>query len=175
MKELTGFNGKYLIYEDGRIYSLFSDSFLSPHIATSGYYSINLSLPDKQKKLFYIHRLLAKEFKPNPLNKKYINHKDGNKLNNNLDNIEWCTPGENNDHAISTGLRKPTWLGRTGAKHCRSLPIIQKSLQGVFIKEWESALQAERELKVSSQNISHVCTGKRNHAGGFIWEFKKKD
>lgn len=72
-----------------------------------GYSIVTLSKNGKSYKE-YIHRLVAKTFLSNPLNKEYVNHKDGNKQNNCVSNLEWCTPSENNYHAFQTGLKKTT-------------------------------------------------------------------
>lgn len=82
---------------------------LKPHINSSGYYRVPIKI-NGQRKEHFIHRLVALLFVPNPLNKPYVNHKDGNKLNNHANNLEWCTPNENNIHAFRNGLKKPTAL-----------------------------------------------------------------
>lgn len=73
---------------------------LKPYINSSGYLMVSLS----NRKKLCIHKLLAVHFIPNPENKKQVNHKDGNKLNNTLDNLEWTTPSENMKHAFENGL-----------------------------------------------------------------------
>lgn len=72
---------------------------LTYRVNNRGYYSVSI-----RKKTRMVHRLIAQAFIPNPGNKPFINHKDGNKLNNHVDNLEWCTAAENNTHARETGL-----------------------------------------------------------------------
>lgn len=83
----------------------------------NGYYSVCVSLGSRNdKKLFKAHRAVAETFIPNPENKPTINHKDGNKLNNNVDNLEWATYSENTQHAFDTGLAKSA----SGENACNS-------------------------------------------------------
>jgi len=84
-----------------------NERLLKTNISSSGYYRIVFKLNDKYK-TYFLHRLLAIAFIPNPENKPFINHKDGNKLNNSLENLEWCTMSENRQHAYNTGLQNPT-------------------------------------------------------------------
>lgn len=70
-----------------------------------GYYSIGI-----MKKTFMVHRLIAKAFIPNPKNKPFVNHIDGNKLNNSMNNLEWCTAQENTQHSFDAGLRSKVGL-----------------------------------------------------------------
>lgn len=80
---------------------------MKPKISDWGYYSIGLRDDDGERIYYFIHKLVAKTFIPNPKgNKKQINHIDGNKLNNNVENLEWCTQSENTQHAFDTGLIK---------------------------------------------------------------------
>jgi len=99
MKE---YKDNYIVYEDGRVWSKQRNKFMKSQIGKTGYISITLN-----KIPLYLHRILAECFIANPENKRTINHKDGNKQNNNLDNLEWMTHSENHKHAYSTLNRKP--------------------------------------------------------------------
>ena len=113
-------------------------------------------------KTYRVNRLIALIFINNPLNKKTVNHKDGNKLNNALNNLEWATPKENAIHAVTTGL--------CDARRIASeKPVIQLDLLGNFITEFASLHDAERQTKVCWQNIYKVCSGKRKTTGGYKW------
>lgn len=93
-----------------------------------------------------LHRLIAQAFIPNPENKRCVNHKDGNKLNNHIDNLEWMTSSENNQHAYDTGLRRPPWTGKYGYEHHRSKPVI--AIKDLAITEYGSIAEASRGLGI---------------------------
>ncbi len=98
-KELEG---KIDVTEDGRVFTVKSRRFLTLH-TNGAYYRVTIYFPDGLKN-FYVHRLVASKYIPNPDNLPCVNHKDGNKLNNHKDNLEWCTHRENSQHASSLGL-----------------------------------------------------------------------
>jgi hypothetical protein len=132
----------------------------------SSYYKINL-YNNKKIKSLYIHRLIAFYFIQNPLNLPEINHKDGNKLNNSLDNLEWCTSSENTIHSYLNNLQSP----KKGIKNPMSKKVIQKDINGNFIKIWDSVMDIERELGYKSGAISNCCLGKCKTSGNFIWNY----
>ncbi len=109
MKDIPGYEGKYSINENGDIWSHTKKTnkkgglYMKTKITSAGYKSLQLS-KDGETKDTLIHRLLAEIFIENPNKKPTVNHRDGNKLNNNIDNLEWATYSENNQHAMSTGL-----------------------------------------------------------------------
>ena len=115
-KNVIGFEDSYILSDKGEIFSkdrMCTDAIgrkrfrkgvkINPDIAPNGYYRVTLS-KNGSKKQVYLHRLLANHFIPNPNNLPQVNHKDGNKLNCNLDNLEWVTNQENVIHAYKNGL-----------------------------------------------------------------------
>ena len=95
----------YAVTREGRVYSLYSKKFLSENKINAGYKAATLC-DNGFRKEELVHRLVAKAFIPNPLNLPCVNHIDGDKLNNNVSNLEWCTHQENTQHAMETGLRR---------------------------------------------------------------------
>lgn len=114
-----------------------------------------------------VHKLVAKAFIKNPNNYTMINHIDGNKTNNNVNNLEWCTQKHNIQQAYLLGLSKR----RLGKQNVLSKTVNQYSLDGEFIKQWECTMQVERELGLNNKLISNCCRGNTNKAYGYIWRY----
>lgn len=112
----------------------------------------------------YLHRVLAIAFIPNPNNYPCINHIDGNKQNNNLNNLEWCSFSHNNKEAHKLKLNRGT-----------AKTTLQFDKQGNFIKEWFSTRQAEKQLNIANGNVSACCIGNKKSAGGYIWKYKEEN
>lgn len=104
----------YLINEQGEIFNTVTNKYLSGSVFNNGYRMVRLTI-NGSKKAFGVHRLVAQTFLPNPLNLPVVNHKDGNKLNNTLENLEWVTYSENSKHACKTKLNP----GNHGKKNFR--------------------------------------------------------
>lgn len=98
--------GDYIVYSDSRVFSKKRGIFLTPVLGRGRSKYLSVKVPKKQQ----LHRLVAMCFRVNRYNKPFVNHKDGNKLNNNVSNLEWCTFQENVDHANKNGLTN--YLGR---------------------------------------------------------------
>lgn len=106
---LANFEGYYEINEAGKVRSLHKRNLhgiIEPHIDRGGYYALQLSKRGTTSS-YWLHRLIGETFIANPDKKRYINHRDGNKLNNAIWNLEWCTHAENIQHAYDNGLIKP--------------------------------------------------------------------
>ena len=113
-KDIDGFNGRYQVSNLGRVRSTISwngheyvakERILKPSMTTTGYHKVELIGANGKKKSLKLHRVIASAFIPNPMGYPIINHKDGNPLNNNIDNLEWCTQKHNVEHALQTGLK----------------------------------------------------------------------
>lgn len=187
-KDIQNYEGYYQISNLGNVKSLHYGSkvnnpnwdklpshLLKQKVSTSGYLRVEL-YKQKSRKCFYVHRLVASMFIPNPLNKPEVNHIDGNKLNNCVDNLEWTTISENQIHAIKNGLRKSSpMLGKIGHLSPCSKPVIQYDLQGNFIKLWLCGSDAARNLSMSATSISLCATNKHKTANGYIWRYVTND
>ena len=178
--DVKGFEGKYRVSDKGEVFSLdrlnsrgyrIKGLKLSPRIESTGYGFVTLHYGDKVKK-YKIHRLVAEHFIENPMNKPCVNHKDGVKLNNSVENLEWCTHGENKSHSFVVLKEKHWMLGRRGSE-CIHSKKVQQILDGNVVAEFGSAQEAFRETGISQGNISSVCRGDRSMAGGFFWRYKE--
>lgn len=99
IKPIKGWEDKYLVYSDGRVYSLLRNKFLSPRLSLDGYERVCL-FDDGKRYEYRVHRLVAEAFLENPENAPQVNHKDFNRQNNCLENLEWCTNYENVQYSI---------------------------------------------------------------------------
>lgn len=134
---------------------------LKPVINGRGYLQVCLCKNGKVKK-FTVHRLVAEAFLPNPDNLPEVNHKDENKLNNVVSNLEWCNSKYNNTYG--------TRIERVALKKKKT--VLQYTLDGAFVREWASAKQAEREDGFDSTSICSCCKGKLKKHKDFIWKYK---
>lgn len=162
----------YQISNLGNVRSNKTKKTLKPHVTKQGYCIVNL-YNNGIDKHFKVHRLVALHFIENKLNKKTINHKDGNKLNNNIDNLEWHSHSENHLHAYKKLNRQAPSLGKKGKNAFRSIPVCQLDLRGNLIKIFDSQKIAAEELGISNTHISSVCKGIRKQTGGFVWKYVK--
>jgi hypothetical protein len=183
--DMVGYEGRYMVSNKGRVKSLsrlikrkrFSsnaDFYKDGRIRVlsrdgQGYRAIEL-IKDRILYRLKIHRIVATHFIPNPENKRTVNHKDGNKLNNAVDNLEWATYSENLCHAFRTGLKKSSFQ-LFGAENPKSKPVNQLTRSGIFIKRFAGQADAERATNVDQASIWRACNGKQTHAGGFKWEY----
>jgi len=132
-RDIDGYEDRYLIGDCGQVLSLArsgcgkNNKLMSIQINNCGYKTVLLSHDGKRKR-HLLHRLIAFAFVPNPQNKGFINHKDGDKLNNCIDNLEWVTRSENVCHAMKSGLKNDYGKGKPlTPEHRKNL---SKSLQG---------------------------------------------
>ena len=186
-KDIEGYNGLYQISNLGRVKSLgrkgkgcsLEDRILKPMINKDGYHLVNLKDINHVAKWFTVHRLVALHFISNPNDYKEINHKDEIKGNNIVTNLEWCT----REYNVSYGTvverqsnnkegQSNTWLNK---------PILQYSLEGEFIAEFDSTTQAAQSLApVLGKDIEKIKKAINNQlriypngkSCGFNWRYK---
>lgn len=154
----------YYISNFGNVYSQKKDGkMLTPYLDQFGYYMLHLWENNKQHAA-KVHRLVADAFIPNPDNLSDVNHKDENKTNNRVENLEWCSRKYN----LNYGTRNE----RANASRKKGVVMLD-SKTFEYIKSFPSAIDAERETGINAGNIAMVCSGKRKTAGGYTWEYKK--
>lgn len=165
-------NNRYKVNVLGQVRSVKSQKVIKSFIISD--YLCALLRPlkgERQYKTFKIHRLIAIYFIPNLLNKETVNHKDGNKLNNNIDNLEWNTRSENELHSFRVLGKKSNnpFLGKFNSENPTSKPVKQ-ILNDKIIKIWPSVSEAGRN-GFNIAHISMVCNGKEKSHKGFYWEY----
>lgn len=177
-KDIQGYEGYYQVSNLGRVKSfprrgthINKIHILKPSKNRKGYYQVVLS-KNSEYQSKKIHRLVAKAFLENPNNYQQVNHIDGNKENNRVDNLEWCTNEYNMKHAWKLGLRDNIF--KKGKGHQRSVVVNQFDLQGNFIKKWYCVRDIERQLGFDNRNICACCRKKRPTAYGYKWEYEKE-
>lgn len=167
MKRIKGFE-KYAISKMGFVYRVDKKKKIKGTRNKKGYLNVtlyNYGNQIKERKVFYVHRLVMLHYRVNEKNKPCINHVDEDKENNAVSNLEWCTYKENNNHG--------SFIGKM--RNSSSKKVIQKNLKGVFVKEWFSATVASIKLKISQAEIPKCCLGQKVSYKGFYWEFKKQN
>lgn len=156
---------KYLIYENGTVYSEISSKFIKPNMSR-GYLKCSLRVNGKTY-VRYIHRLVAESFL-DVIEGYEVNHIDGNKLNNDLSNLEWVSRSENIKHAYDKGLKQASY-------EQIKRPVYQIDLKSNrIIKEFSTVQEAAIEMgnENKAPNIIRACQGIQKTSYGFRWEYK---
>lgn len=167
------------VYSCTKIWSWWHTWKIKSACIDPGWYP-TVNLFNKEKRCAYkIHRLVAQSFISNPENKPCINHKNGIKHDNRVENLEWCTQSENIFHSINILWNKTFFQKNKVAKiwweNHNAKIILQYTLTWEFIKEWWSIADASRSLKIPTTNISKVCMGNRKKAWWFIFTYQEKN
>lgn len=136
---------------------------LKPYVCTNGYLGVVLC-KNKQKKKHLVHRLVAEAFIPNWFDDQEVNHIDEDKINNRVENLEWC------DHKFNCNYG--TRNKRVAEQ--QSKPVLQYTKNGEFVKEWSSIMEADRN-GFNCSNIIRCCKGKQKQYIGFIWKYKNSE
>jgi hypothetical protein len=160
-KDIVGFEGKFLVSSYGRIktgplHRLGPDKFRRIQVGSRGYCLINLC---EQGRL--VHRLVAGAFIPNPDGKETINHKDMDKTNNKVSNLEWSTRSENELHYYQVA----------NPRIYNTKSIVQYDLYGNKIAEYDKILDAAKATGAYHANISACAKGRLKKTGGFVWRY----
>lgn len=173
-RPITGTKGFIEVSNEGRVRSLLRGTprVLKTQTDSRGYHRIRVTI-EQEKMTYKVHREVAKVFIPNTANLPQVNHKDGNKDNNSVDNLEWVTNKENAHHAIENGLWDSFIEGSRKENERRKRPVI-----GHFISEtcctsqrFESVSEAERF--VGSRHVSDVLKGKRSSVKGWTFRYEE--
>lgn len=174
-KDVVGYEGIYQVSDLGRIIRIKKSKgtsgnyILKPDKNESGLY-VTLYNKDKITKKA-IHIIVCEAFYGIDLNKKYVNHKDGNRWDNNVYNLEWCTNSENVQHSYDELNRN---YSAYGENHNNSKSVSQYDKNNNLIDVYGSINEASRQLKIQFTNIAKCARNERKSAGGFIWKYENK-
>lgn len=151
----------YKVDRNGNIYSIKEDGLypMKPYLTHDGYRRIKLS-KDLGQKHYRICRIVAETFLENPHNLPIVNHKNENRADDRVSNLEWSNNSRNQKQRFESEIG-------TKAKAVAQICLDTNEIIDVFI----SPIYAEEETGISRQNISKVCRGLRRHAGGFKWQY----
>ena len=157
------FNGKetnYSVSDNGEVRKDTTNYILS-QASQQDYKFVTLLIDGCQKRM-RVHRIVAETYIDNPDNKPYVNHINGKRDDNNVENLEWVTPAENTQHAVAMGLMD----------NGRKRAVIQYNLDGEKMMTFESASEAARQTGGSQSKISMCCKRQRDTANDYQWRFE---
>lgn len=172
-KAVKGYEGVYEVSNLGRVRTFQpkeNNIILKPYVMPNGYEQVCL-YSKKTRIKCYIHRLVAIAFIDNPHNLPQVNHKDENKQNNHVENLEWVTAKQNLEHGTRKEKQKETF--RRNGKLLKSVCCFH--LNGELFKTFQSCKEAAKYTGANASAISQCCKGNKRYktAGGFVWEYAK--
>lgn len=164
MKPIAHFEQRYAISNDGVVMNLSNNTPLTPIKNPNGYLKVGLATGDGKHKQLSIHTLVAKHFIPNPYDYPQVNHIDGNKENNHVDNLEWVSAAENVNHALKAGLRS----GYMSADDKEA--YLDRVLKGELVKDIALRINRRPETLHKMLRTTAIRLGKQN-----MWEEQMKE
>ena len=170
-----GFGGKYIVSDNGVVKNIVTGKIIKASASPHGYITVKMDRPNLSRKNAFVHRVVAEAFIPNPQNKTQVNHKDGNKANNCVSNLEWVTPSENQQHAYKVLGRRGALKGKTGKMNANSIPVYQYDLDGNFVRAWDAVSDAARALGCNPCQILNQMAGRIITCHGFLWSYEKAE
>lgn len=178
-KDIDGYEGLYQISSYGRVRSVerevvykngrkhfYKSQIIKPHITAWGYLQVGLHCEDNFKN-GRIHRLVAEAFIPNPDNLPQVNHKNEDKTDNRVENLEWCTAKYNTNY----GTARQRMIEKKINSTSRSKQVKQYTLDGQLVKSWESLHECQRN-GYNHSHVSRCCRGIYKQYKGFIWRYE---
>lgn len=165
--QIKGFEN-YTVSTDGSVKSKFKT--LKPIICKNGYCYVNLTNKGKRTQAL-VHRLVAEHFIPNTTNERTVNHKNGIKTDNSVENLEWCSYSENLTHRYRVLGQPGVGKGKTGI-FCKNSKAVLQIKDGKTLNVFYSAAEAERKTGICKAHICECCRNIRKTAGNFCWSWK---
>lgn len=160
-RKVADFEECYEVSSLGRLRNIRTGRILHSGKKRSGYV-VDVLCDNKKRKTVRRHRIVAEAFIPNPGNKPEVNHKNGDKTDNSVGNLEWATHRENTDHSWTTGLTKAP---KPAEK------VVLQFYDGKWIATYRSLKIAGKITGINSTGIMQCCKGERNSAGGYEWRY----
>ena len=156
----------YFVTEEGLVFSSKTNKYLKFSYDQQGYQRVGLYIGNYKSKTIKVHRLVAETFIENTENKKDVNHIDGNKSNNNVFNLEWCTRSENIKHAFNNGLKHITDKQINGVKNRFSKKVLDTKT-GIT---YNSLKEASLDLGINYHTLKNYFRSYRKNKTTLIWK-----
>lgn len=172
-KSVKGFEKYLAVSDEGRVKSFLrhpDGNILKAQVDNKGYLRLTCTI-EGEKVRFKVHRLVAEHFVENPEGKEQVNHKDGNKQNNAVSNLEWVTASENALHAVHNGLWSAQYASTMRRNQEKITPIIATDIETGEVRYFKSMREAEREI--GTRHINQVIRGLRRQAKGYTFRYAK--
>lgn len=169
----------YLVSNYGNVKNIRFNRIMKGCIDNYGYKQVCIKNDSNQVKYAKIHRLVALAFIPNPNNFPQINHRDENKANNCVENLEWCTAKYNSNYGTRNIRITKSQIGQkresvSGGKNGRAKCVLQFTIDGQFVKEYSCMKDAGKHGFPDYTAISDCCNGTRKLYKGYKWKYKEE-
>ena len=162
MRDVVGYEGLYAVTSCGKVWSYRSQKFLKPYEDGGKYLKVHLSKNGVGKQ-FKVHRLVAQAYIPNPEDKPMVNHRDENKQNNCVNNLEWVTASENTKYGTNIARAKLNGLGR----HPKQVYCVELN------RTFGTIAAAANFINTTHSNVSKCLRGLQKTAGGYHWQYSE--
>jgi len=179
-KDIPNYEGLYQVSNLGRVKSLprktnnqYCNGLIMKAHNSYGYLKLQLK-KNNNYKWFFIHRLVAQAFLNNYSDALQVNHKNGIKNDNKVENLEMVTASQNQLHSYRILKNIPSMKNRFGEEHVRAVKINQYTKQMKHIAAWNSIIDASKKLNINASCICNVLKRRRKTAGGYVWEYADK-